>query len=114
MRKHKDNSIANFKRGTTEMVILRLLSEKDLYGYEITQAIKEKSNGKYLLLAGTLYNILFRLNELGYISNYIKQIGTKRKRRYYHIEDEGKRYLSKVVNEYSMICESVNRILKKK
>lgn len=113
MRKHKDNSIANFKRGTTEMVILRLLSEKDLYGYEITQAIKEKSNGKYLLLAGTLYNILFRLDESGYISNYIKQVGTKRKRRYYHIEDKGKRYLSKIINEYSMVCESVNQILKK-
>ena len=78
MSKHKDNSIANFKRGTTEMVILSLLSD-----------------------------------EAGYISNYIKQVGTKRTRRYYHIEDKGKRYLSKIVNEYSMVCESVNQILKK-
>ena len=113
MSKHKDNSIANFKRGTTEMVILSLLSEKDLYGYEITKTVREKSNGKYLLLTGTLYNILFRLDEAGYISNYIKQVGTKRTRRYYHIEDKGKRYLSKIVNEYSMVCESVNQILKK-
>ena len=113
MSKHKDNSIANFKRGTTEMVILSLLSEKDLYGYEITKTVREKSNGKYLLLTGTLYNILFRLDEAGYILNYIKQVGTKRTRRYYHIEDKGKRYLSKIVNEYSMVCESVNQILKK-
>lgn len=52
-------------------------------------------------------------DEAGYISNYIKQVGTKRTRRYYHIEDKGKRYLSKIVNEYSMVCESVNQILKK-
>ena len=101
----------NFKRGTLELIVLHLLQNNDLYGYQITQAIKEKSNGQYSILAGSLYNILFRLSESGYITEYIKKVGVKRKRRYYHLEEKGKEHYIKLLNEYNKVCQNVNMIL---
>lgn len=101
----------NFKRGTLELIVLHLLQNNDLYGYQITQAIKEKSNGNYSILEGSLYNILFRLTEDGYISNYIKQVGVKRKRRYYHMEGKGKCYYLSLLNDYDEVCRNVSKIL---
>lgn len=105
------NNSDNFKRGTAEMLILHMLQEEDLYGYQITQTFKEKSGGNYYILEGSLYNILFRLSEAGYISDYIKQVGVKRKRRYYHMEEKGKLYYLQLLNDYDTVCESVSRIL---
>lgn len=93
------------------MLILHLLQSEDLYGYQITQAFKEKSGGKYFILEGSLYNILFRLTENGYITDYIKQVGVKRKRRYYHMEDKGRLYYLQLLNDYDKVCENVSRIL---
>lgn len=101
----------NFKRGTAEMLILHLLQDEDLYGYQITQAFKEKSGGQYFILEGSLYNILFRLSEGGYITDYIKQVGAKRTRRYYHMEDKGRLYYLQLLNDYDKVCENVSRIL---
>ena len=91
----------NFKRGTAEMLILHLLQDEDLYGYQITQAFKEKSGGQYFILEGSLYNILFRLSEGGYITDYIKQVGAKRTRRYYHMEDKQETKLLYEIRGYS-------------
>ena len=93
------------------MLILHLLQKGQLYGYEITQTFKEKSGGKYYILEGSLYNILFRMTEAGYITDYIKQVGVKRKRRYYHIEDKGRLYYLQLLNEYDKVCANVSRIL---
>lgn len=102
------NHSNNFKRGTLELIVLHLLQNNDLYGYQITQAIREKSDGDYLILEGSLYNILFRLTEDGYISNYIKQVGVKRKRRYYHLQEKGKEHYIQLLNEYDKMCQNVN------
>lgn len=48
----------NFKRGTAEMLILYLLRDEDLYGYQLTQLFAAKSLGTYTMLEGTLYSIL--------------------------------------------------------
>lgn len=101
----------NFRRGTAEMLILHLLQNEDLYGYQITQTFREKSGGAYSLLEGSLYNILFRMCENGYISDRIERVGVKRTRRYYHLEDKGRSYYAQLLNEYDKVCESVSRIL---
>lgn len=101
----------NFKRGTAEMLILHLLQQEDLYGYQITQAFKDKTGGQYFILEGSLYNILFRLTEASYITDYVKRVGVKRTRRYYHMEEKGKLYYLQLLNDYDKVCENVSRIL---
>ncbi len=101
----------NFKRGTAEMLILHLLQNEDLYGYQIVKTFKEKSNGTYILSEATLYLVLYRLLKSGYISDYEKTVGLRRKRRYYHIEQKGQLYYKNVLEDYLAITESISKIL---
>ena len=101
----------NFKRGTAEMLVLHLLMKEDLYGYQITNAFEEKSNGVYTMLEGSLYPILYRLTEEGCITDYTKLVGKRRMRRYYHLEDKGRERYQEILAEYDAIINSINRIL---
>lgn len=101
----------NFKRGTAEMLILHMLFEEDKYGYQITQELCTKSGGTYKILEGTLYTILFKMSEEGYISDYIKQVGKKRTRRYYHLEEAGRLAYIQLLNDYDIIAKSISSIL---
>ena len=47
----------NFKMGTVEMLVLSLLSQKDLYGYEISLLLKDLSEGSYVVPEGSLYPV---------------------------------------------------------
>ncbi|MDE5974850.1 MAG: PadR family transcriptional regulator [Eubacterium sp.] len=104
-------TVDNFKRGTAEMLVLYLLSKEDLYGYQITQAFSEKSDGVYTMLEGSLYPILYRLTEAGYITDYTKQVGKRRTRRYYHLEDAGREYYKEILADYDSVTDSINKIL---
>ncbi len=101
----------NFKRGTVELVVLSVLSRKDMYGYEIVKAVDEESEGRFTLPLGTLYPIFYRFSENGFISDYDKVVH-KRLRKYYHIEEKGREYYREMLSEYRKISEGVNMILK--
>lgn len=101
----------NFKRGTAELLVLYLLSKEDLYGYQITQALEEKSDGVYTMLEGSLYPVLYRLSDAGYISEYTKLVGKRRTRKYYHLEEAGREYYVQILSEYLGIIESIDKIL---
>lgn len=101
----------NFKRGTVELVILSVLSQKDMYGYEIVKAVNEKSDGRFTLPLGTLYPVFYRFVENGYISDY-DVVVSKRMRKYYHLEEKGREYYSEILAEYKKISEGVEMILK--
>lgn len=101
----------NFKRGTVELVVLSVLTKKDMYGYEIVKAVNEKSGGRFTLPLGTLYPIFYRFTESGYITDYDKVVN-KRLRKYYHLEEKGREYYEEMLCEYRKISEGVELILK--
>lgn len=104
----------NFKRGCAEVLALYLLSKEDMYGYQITQLMEEKSGGRFTMLEGTLYLILYKLVDAGYIKSYTKLVGKKRTRKYYHLEDKGREYLDEILNEYDEITLGISLILDRK
>lgn len=99
----------NFKRGTVDLVVLSVLREKDMYGYEIVKAIEEKSGGRFQLPLGTLYPVLYRFLENGYLSDR-DEIVNKRLRKYYHLEKTGEEFYEEALAEYRKISEGVNMI----
>lgn len=101
----------NFKRGCSDILVLYLLSKEDLYGYQITQLFNQKSGGRFTMLEGTLYLILYKLVEAGYLSTYSKTVGIKRTRKYYHIEPAGTEYLKRILEEYDEISKGIAMIL---
>lgn len=76
-------------KGTYQTVILKLLNEnKRMYGYEISQRVKEESNGEIQLPEGSLYPILHKMTEEGFLKMEKVHIG-RRVRRYYSITTTG-------------------------
>ena len=84
--------------GSTTMLVLKLLEEKDMYGYEMIDTIRGKSKNVFELKAGTLYPLLHGLEEKGFVESYEKEaVGKIRK--YYHITRSGKKELKKKTKE---------------
>ena len=75
--------------GSTTLLILSLLEEKDMYGYEMIDTLKGKSNNVFELKAGTLYPLLHSMEEKGWLTVYEQEAGGKM-RKYYRITRDGK------------------------
>lgn len=89
----KDDIEENVRSGIVELLILHLLCERDMYGYEIRQELSERTNGAYIMKEGSLYGPLYRMQSRGLISTHKEMAGEKRFRMYYHIEKPGMEYL---------------------
>ena len=70
--------------GSTSMLLLKLLTEKDMYGYEMIETLRKKSNDVFELKAGTLYPLLHSLEQKGYLTSYEEEASGK-VRKYYSI-----------------------------
>lgn len=101
----------NFKRGTVELVVLSVLTKKDMYGYEIVKEVEKLSDGCFTLPLGTLYPIFYRFSENGYISDY-DEVSSKRLRKYYHLEAKGREYYEELLAEYKKISAGIEMILR--
>lgn len=101
----------SFKKGSLEMLLLKLLENKDCYGYELSQLLKERSNNIISVPEGSMYPALYRLVDNGYISSKKVKIGVRRERVYYHLEDAGKKYLSELLCAYYEVANGISNIL---
>lgn len=101
----------NLKRGTIELVILSMLRGGDKYGYQIVQEILATSKGTYILQEGSMYPVLYRLQERGLISDRKELVGKKRTRVYYSLTPAGEKYLEKLIKEYRAITEGIELII---
>ena len=72
-----------------EMLLLKIISEGDCYGYQIVQTLDKISNGTIHIAEGTMYPILYRLLDEGLISDEKRLVGKRQTRIYYHIEEKG-------------------------
>ena len=72
------------------MLILKLLSEKDMYGYEMIDTLRQKSQNVFEMKAGTLYPLLHSLEDKGLLTVYEQAAGGKT-RKYYSLTKDGKR-----------------------
>lgn len=95
------------KRGTIEIVLLTLLQKKEMYGYEICQEFDRQSNGLFTVTEGSLYPVLYRLLDKGYISDRSEKVGKRRIRVYYQLQPAGQEYLSEITKEYLSLNRGV-------
>lgn len=101
----------NLKRGVTELVLLSLLAQRDMYRYEMSQELQARSGGKFILQESSMYPTLYRLEDKGYITVIKQQVGKRRTRMYYHLEPTGRDYLQSGVKEYLSMQEGIRGIL---
>lgn len=97
-------------QGSLAMLILRLLEEKDMYGYEMIETLRGKSNNVFELKAGSLYPLLHSLEEKNFVISY-EDDSTGKTRKYYHLSGEGKRFLKEKKEEWEVYSTAVSSIL---
>lgn len=114
MAKSKSQIEASLKKATIELMLLKLLDEGDMYGYQLAQELKRRSNGQYTILEGSMYPILYRITESGYISFYEKKVGVRQTRVYYHLEDAGRQYLQSLLSSYHSYLDLIDFLLRSK
>lgn len=94
---------AYFKRATSPLVILAILRDHPMYGYEISAQMKKRSEGKYTI--SVLYPVLYRLQEQGLIEIARTEIAEGRARSYYQITPAGEKYLDNTLAEFRDMSE---------
>lgn len=104
----------NVKRGSVDLLLLTLLKEEDMYGYQLSQTLAERSSGRYKLQESSMYPILYRMIDKGLISDRRELVGKRRVRVYYHIEHEGLLYLQQALEDYLSTVGGVLEILGKR
>jgi PadR family transcriptional regulator PadR len=97
--------------GSTTTLILKLLEEKDMYGYQMIETLAKKSDNTFNLKAGTLYPILHNLENNGFVESYVKEQSNGKIRKYYHLTSKGKKLLQEKHREWITYSSAVNRIL---
>ena len=78
-------------KGSTSILVLSLLSREDMYGYQITQTLKEETNNVFEMKEGTLYPILYRLEDDGMIqSSWSQGEGRAAPKKMYSATEKGR------------------------
>ena len=101
----------NVRSGIVELLILHLLSECDMYGYEIRQALDDRTNHAFNLKDTALYGPLYRMSDRGLITSRKEMAGAKRFRVYYHIEEKGREYLAYGKEQISFVFSGIVSLL---
>ena len=96
--------------GSTALLILKLLSEKDMYGYEMIDTLAKRSETVFELKAGTLYPLLHTLVSQGHLTCYEEERSGK-VRKYYRITGEGRRFLARKEEEWREYSGAVAKVL---
>ncbi len=99
-------------KGHIDTLILALLSNQEMYGYEIAKIVREKSNGLFELKEGTLYLSLKRLEKKEWISSYWSdEQGAGGRRKYYLMTDEGHKGFELKRKEWEFVKKLIDSFL---
>lgn len=101
----------NLMAGGTGMLLLKLLEEEDLYGYQMIEELRRRSDRTFDLKAGTLYPLLHSLEEKGLVTSWVEERGG-RPRKYYHLTEAGRAALGEKEAEWRLFSGAVDRVLK--
>jgi PadR family transcriptional regulator PadR len=98
------------KKGSAELLLLSLLEARPRHGYEISKLIDERSAGRLRFKVASLYPLLYRLEERGWITGrWIEKAG-ERRRRFYRLTPDGKRMLAAQRDHWSDFVDAVAQI----
>ena len=100
------------KKGVLDMLVLKLLANSPQYGYQLISQLKELSDGVFVLKDGTLYPILYRLEDDGLVAGkWSEAKGRQIPRKYYEITEKGKNTLTQIYEIWQSIEAGVEKIM---
>ena len=97
-------------RGAAPLAVLTLLKTREMYGYELVEALERGSGGLLELGQSTVYPLLYSLEGRGYIEPIRRTAPTGRKRKYYRISAAGESWLAGQQQQWSTLVEALARL----
>ncbi len=98
--------------GAAELIVLHVLkTKKESYGYELIRAISQESEGIFDFEEGTLYPLLYRLEQKGLIESETKKAPSGKKRRYYKLTTTGTASLKERKKEMTFFFKGLEHVL---
>jgi PadR family transcriptional regulator, regulatory protein PadR len=98
------------KRGSAELLILSLLDARPRHGYDLSKLIQTRSRGALKFHIDSLYPLLYRLEERGWIKGTWVEKSGERRRRFYKVTAEGRRVLARQRQTWAAFVEAVRRV----
>jgi PadR family transcriptional regulator PadR len=98
-------------KGSTPLLLLSLLSKEPMYGYQIIETVRERTQGQYTMKEGALYPALHKLEAAGYIHSYWQTQLSGRDRRYYALLPAGRTFLEGRKEEWGRFVAMVGAVL---
>lgn len=98
-------------KGSTDSLLLCLINNQQMYGYQIIKELGKKSNGYFQFKEGTLYPALHRLEKAGLIKGRWEKLPGGQERRYYYITEKGQKALNERLATWRGFSEAVNLIM---
>ncbi len=100
------------KKGVLDMIVLKLLANEAKYGYQIIQEMREKGGEIFSLKDGTLYPILYRLEDDGLVkARWSEAEGKQVARKYYEITGAGRQALEEIEAVWERISTGISKIM---
>lgn len=96
-----------FKKGIIELCVLKIIDDKDMYGFEVMETLNDKLD----VNENTVYPLLRRLTTQGLFITYQKETTNGAPRKYYQITDQGRESLKTNLEEWKNFLNEVNSIL---
>lgn len=97
--------------GSTGLMVLHLIAERDMYGYEIVRELEQRSDSVFTLKEGTLYPVLHGLENAGLVQSYMQTAQSGKPRKYYRVTKTGKAALADRKAEWAVFSKSVSRVI---
>jgi Predicted transcriptional regulators len=97
--------------GSTKLLVLSVLQDSDKYGYQMIEALANRSDNAFEMKEGTLYPLLHSMENEGLIRAYDQASPSGRQRRYYTLTDSGRRELARQEQQWRAFASAVNMVL---
>jgi PadR family transcriptional regulator, regulatory protein PadR len=98
------------RKGSTDILILSLLTERSMYGYEISQQLKQRSSGYFEMKEGLLYPALHQMQQQGWLASEWRKVDGRR-RKYYRITPLGREVLGEQAKEWKTFLDKFHALL---
>ncbi len=101
----------DLRRGSVKVLILGLLQEKPMYGYQLSKELRRRSRGYFEFKEGTLYPALHRMEKEDLIRGQWDVVEEGPSRKYYHLTEKGKAELARSRQEWETFAERLMAML---
>ena len=98
------------KQGSAELIVLSILRARSRHGYEIAKLIESRSGGQLTFHVASLYPLLYRLEERGWLQGRWVEKPGERRRRFYSLTAEGRRELARQQDTWRRFVASIELV----